>query len=369
LEAALEALPGVNASQVQGLANDLNSVAAGGSPTTLGTDLNNILAAIVSDSGSSQLPQSVDDAVNDLLDGTATPADLDDIINQLEGVANQSGVPATVTNAADELADGLTSANLEQLLGQAGSPLSSQAVQAIVGELDALQGFAPNANVPAGALSAVASGLDTIAAQPGVPAAAATTLEDVAGTLDSGSPVSPSTLASLVPELESAVPTLDSVPVTGPALGSLVGSMGTELGASPPGGNGGPGGAGGAGGSTSSTPGAGSSSAAASAKVGARIIKLSFSTAKLRIALSCPATLHGGCHTTVYLHVGSWRDAIATVTMKAGAKRTLAEGLPHLATAATSDHRLTVTVTATTGSFNTNNHTIHIRLAVKSKSK
>ena len=101
--------------------------------------------------------------------------------------------------------------------------------------------------MPAGALSAVAGGLDTIASQPGVPAAAATTLEDVAGTLDSGSPVSPSTIASAVPALNGAIPSLDSVPVTGPALGSLVGTLGTELGASPAGGNGGAGGAGGAG--------------------------------------------------------------------------------------------------------------------------
>ncbi len=310
LEAALDALPGVNASQVQGLANDLNSLAGGGSPTTLATDLNNILATIASDSGDSQLLASVHDAITDLLGGTATPADIDDIINQLEGIANQSGLPATVTNAADELVDGLTAANLEELLGQAGSPLSSQAVQAIIGELDTLQGLAPNTNVPVGALSAVASGLDTIAAQPGVPAAAATTLEDVAGTLDSGSPVSPSTIASAVPALGSAIPSLDSVPLSGPALGSIVGTLGTELGArtlpaarrrrrrrcAPA-----------APARRSSSPG-GSSVAPTtqvSAKVGARITKVAFSAGKLRVALSCPATLGGGCHTTVYLHVGS----------------------------------------------------------------
>ena len=55
--------------------------------------------------------------------------------------------------------------------------------------------------------------------------------------------------------------------------------------------------------------------------------------------------------------------------MKAGATRTVVVGLPHLATAAAHDHRLTITVTATTGSFNTNNHTIHIRLAAKPKTK
>ena len=46
----------------------------------------------------------------------------------------------------------------------------------------------------------------------------------------------------------SWIPSLDSVPVTGPALGSIVGTLGTELEASPPGGNGGTGGPGGSGG-------------------------------------------------------------------------------------------------------------------------
>jgi len=372
LEAALDALPAVNASQAQGLADDLNSVASGGSPTTLATDLDNILGAIASDSGDSQLLQSVQNAISDLLSGAATPADIDEIISQLESVANQSALPATVTNAADELVNGLTAANLEQLLGQDGSPLSSQAVQAIIAELDTLQGLAPNANVPTGALSAVAGGLDTIASQPGVPAAAAATLEDVAGTLDSGSPVSPSTIASAVPALGGTIPSLDSVPVTGPALGSLVGTLGTELGASPPGGSGGAGGAGGTGGtgSTSSSPGGSPvADSQVSAKTGARIAKVAFKAGKLRVALSCPATLGGGCHTTVYLHVASWRESIATVTMKAGATHTVAVGLPHLATAASRNHRVTVTVTATTGSFNTNNHTIHIHLAAKPKAK
>ena len=178
-------------------------------------------------------------------------------------VANQSGVPATVDNAVDELVDGLTGADLEQILGQAGSPLSAQQVQEIVGELDTLEGLAPGATVPSGALSALASGLDTIASQPGVPAAVASTLEDVAGTLDSG-PLSPSTLASIVPALDSAVPSLDSVPISGPALGSLVGSLGTELGASPAGASGGAGGAGGSGGSGAGTTAAGSSAAGGS---------------------------------------------------------------------------------------------------------
>ena len=371
LEAALDALPTVNAGQAQTLANDLRSVASGGSPATLGTDLHNILATVAADSGDSQLLASVQNAITDLLGGTATPADIEDIINQLETVADESGVPATVANAADELVDGLTTANLEELLGQAGSPLSSQAVQAIMDELDTLQGLAPDANVPAGALSAIAGGLDTIASQPGVPAAAASALEDVAGTLDSGGPVSPSTIASAVPSLGGAVPTLDSVPVTGPALGSLVGTLGTELGASPAG-SGGAGGTGGAGGSgpASSSPGAASLAASpASAKNGARIKKVAFKANRLRVTLSCPATLTGGCHTTVYLHVGSWRASFATVTMKAGATRTVAAGLPHLATAASHDHRVTVTVTATTGNFNTNNHTIHIHLAAKPKAK
>jgi hypothetical protein len=334
------------------------------SPTTLGTDLNNVIATIGNDAGDAQLPQSIGNVVGDLLNGTATPADIDAVIDELEGVANQNGVPATVTTAADDLVYGLTAANLEQLLGQAGSPLSPQAIQQITDELDTLQGVAPNADVPSGALSAVASGLDTIASQPNVPAAAANALEDVAGTLDSGSPISPSALAAIAPALQSAIPSLDSVPITGPALGSLVGAMGTELGAGPSGANGGAGGSG----STSAASG-GTTAAATSTKVGARITKVTFSGGKLHVMLTCPATLKGGCRTTVYLHVNAWRHAVATVTMKAGAKHTAVVGLPHLASAAAHNHRLTATITATTGGFNTHNHTIHIRLATKATAK
>jgi len=368
LESALDALPGVNASQVQALVGDLGAVADGGSPTTLGTDLDNILATIATDSGDSQLLGSVETAVDNLLDGTATPADIDSIIDQLETLANQSGVPATVDNAVDELVDGLTGSELQEILAQSGSPLSSQQVQEIIGELDTLEGLAPNATVPAGALSAVGSALDTIASQPGVPAAAASTLEDVAGTLDSGA-LSPSTLASTVPALDSTVPTLDSVPITGPALGSLVGSLGTELGASPAGAAGGAGGTGGAGGagagSTASGSGSTASGASATAKIGATISKVTYRSAKVHVAMACPKALSGGCRTTVYLHVGSWRESLAKVTIRAAGKHTVSAKLPHLATAAAKNHKLTITINATTGAFTTHNHTIHIRLAAK----
>jgi hypothetical protein len=367
LESALDALPGVNAGQVQALVGDLGAVANGGSPTTLGTDLDNVLGTIATDSGDSQLLASVETAVNNLLDGTATPSDIDAIVEELETLANQSGVPATVDNAVDELADGLTGADLEQILSQAGSPLSAQQVQEIIGELDTLEGLAPSANVPAGALSALASALDTIASQPGVPAAVASTLEDVAGTLDSG-PLSPSTVASTVPALDGAVPSLDSVPITGPALGSLVGSLGTELGASPAGGSGGAGASGGAGGAGGSGAGAGGS-ASASATVGVTISKVSYSGGKVHVAMTCPKSLTSGCRSTVYLHVGSWREAIATVTIKAGAKHTVNAGLPHLAMAAAKNHKLTVTINATTGSVTSHSHTLHIRLAAKATAK
>jgi hypothetical protein len=371
LQTALNALPGANQSQVQTLVSDLNSVASGGSPATLGTDLNNVLATIAGDSGFSGLLPAVTSAVNDIVNGTATPADIDNIINQLETLANKSGVPATVTNAANQLVGALSTANLRTLLGQLGSPLDSSTIQSIIDELTGLQGLAPGASVPAGALSSLAGALDTVASQPGVPAAVASTLEDVAGTLDSGSPVSPSTLSSVIPSLEGVVPTLDSVPVTGPGLGSLVDALGTSLGATPPAGNGGAGGAGGSGGTGagSTTSGTGSTTGAAAAKVGTQIRKVTYRSGKLHVALSCPAKLTGGCKTTVYVHVGSFRAAFAAVKMKAGGKRTVSAKLPHFATASARHNRLTVTVTATTGSFNTHNHTIHIRLAKKATSK
>jgi hypothetical protein len=268
------------------------------------------------------------------------------------------------------LASALTGADLSGLLSQGGSPLSSQAVQTILGELASLQSLPADSTIPAGALSGVAQALDTVASAPNVPTAAASALEGVAGTLSSAGGVTPATLSSLLPTLASAVPSVQSVPVSGPALGSLVGALTDQLAASPPAtaassGAGGTGGPGGSASGTTTTPSyvtylQSNSAQQARVKIGASIKAVGFSGGKLHVKMACPAVLSAGCHSTIHLTVRSWSTAAKTITIAAGRKRTVLVGLPDLATVA-AKHGQAVTVTATTGSYTTHKHTIHVK--------
>jgi hypothetical protein len=143
-------------------------------------------------------------------------------------------VPTPVSKAFSQVAAGLTGADLAALLGQTGSPLSSSTVQALVDQLGALGSVPTGTAVPAGSLSSVGQALDTIAAEPGVPATAAAALQQVASLFGSANPITPAALGGAIQTLEGTLGALDGTPLIGPALSSLVGTVGTELAASPP---------------------------------------------------------------------------------------------------------------------------------------
>jgi hypothetical protein len=374
LEAALQNAPGVSSAQVQTLENDITALQAGQPVPNLTGDVNAVVTAIGQASGETPLLapvlNTVSEIVDGLLGGNVSAAQLDQLIVALENASGTNGVVPAVGSALAQLAAALSTADLPALLSQAGSPLSSQAVQTILGELAELQSLPADSAIPAGLLSGVAQALDSVAGAPNVPAAVSSALEGVANTLGSTGALAPGTLASVLPTLASALPSIQSVPVTGPALGSLVGGLTDQLATSPAaGGSGGPGGSGGsagAAGSSSSTPGyvtylQSGSAQQASVKIGASIRSVKYQGGKLHVKLTCPAVLTGGCHTTIHLTVRTWSTAAKTVTLAAGKGRTVIVGLPRLATSA-AKHGRAITVTATTGSYTTHKHTVHLKI-------
>lgn len=371
LEAALSSAPGVTPAQTQAIDNDLAALATGEPAPNLAGDIDAVVTAIGQASGETPLLAPILNTVaqiaDGLLGGNLSTAQVETLIDQLDGLSGTSGVVPAVGAALAQLADALTSADLSGLLSQAGSPLSSQAVSTILDELATLQSLPADATIPSGLLSGIAQALDTVAAAPNVPAAVSSALEGVANTLGSAGPIAPGTLSSVLPTLASAVPSLASVPVTGPALGSLVGALTDEMAASPPAasGSGGSGGSGGAAGSAT-TPSYVSylqsdSAQQASLSTGASILSVSYRGGKLHVKMACPAVVTGGCHTTIHLTVRTWSEGAKKVTIAAGKRRTVLVGLPHLATVA-AQHGRAITVTATTGSFTTHKHTIHLKI-------
>jgi hypothetical protein len=360
LEATLAAIPGVGATQIQALTGDLTAFANGGPAPNLGTDLDSVLAQIGQASGQPGLVQPVADTVNGLVGTVPTTAQLAQTIAQLEGLAGTGGITAPVGAALSQLASELTTADLGALLAQAGSPLSSSAVQQILSELAALQSLPVGGSVPAGLLSAVGQALDTIAAQPGVPAAAASALQNVAAELGSGGPLNPSTLTPALQTLAGAIPAVQSTPGTGPALSSVLGSLTTQLAASPPanGGNGAPGGAGGTGSYVRYLQ---SPPTVVKATTGATIRAMRYRKGHVLVTVACPAAVHGRCHTTIYLKVGSSRISSKQLTIAAGKARTANTALSHKATSGKHGRTIGITATAVTGNYATT-RTIHIHI-------
>jgi hypothetical protein len=366
LVATLDAIPGVSSAQAQQVVSDLEQLENGVTPANLVTDLDPILTALGNTTGDPTLVNDIGGLLDNLLGGNGVQGQIPKLISDLENLSGTSGVVPAVGQALAQLAQALTTADLPAILGQAGSPLSSQAVQGVLSDLAALQNLPSDATIPAGTLNAVGQALDTIAAQPGVPDAVSGTLQTAADTLDSAAGVTPAALDSTLPALESTVPALDSVPGAGPVLGSLTGAVTTEMAGSPPATT-----SGGSGAGTSSTtyvsylqtPAANAQANSAATKAtGASIRKLAFKKGRLDVTLSCPAALSGGCKTAIYLKMGSWKANAKTVTFKAGKSRTVVVSLPHLATVAAEHSRITLSVTATTGTHTSNAHKIHIRI-------
>jgi hypothetical protein len=235
LQASLAGVPGVNQSQsqIQALIDDLNSLASGNPAPTLGSDVDAVLTALGNSAGDQDAVQALSATLSGLLDGTPSSGEVAQAIIQLEGLAGTPGVPAPVSSLASQLAGGLTSADLAALLGQIGSPLDSSAVRGVLGDVADLGASPVGTAVPTGDLSSIAQAIDTIAAQPNIPPAVASTLDGVASELGSGSAISPGTLDSAAGTLQAAASLLgatpgDSVP------SSLLSALSTEVAASPP---------------------------------------------------------------------------------------------------------------------------------------
>jgi hypothetical protein len=332
LQSSLSGIPGIDASQVQALISDLNSLASGGTAPMLGSDLDAVLTALGNSAGDQAAVQSLTATLGGLLDGTPGAGAVAQTISELEGLAADSGVPAPVSDVASELAGGLTSADLAALLGQPGSPLDSSAVQGVLGDVADLGTSPVGGSVPTGDLSSIGQAIDTIADEPGVPAPLASTLDGVASELASGSAVTPATLGSAAGTLEGAASLLDGTPA-GAAPSSVLSALSTELAASPP-----------ASGSSTSTSVQGQfvTQATATQVTGATIKSFKYSRGKAVLTVTCPSGFSGGCHSKIYVQITHGRLLHTKVTIKAGKSKTVRMVLPKTATVARAHARTLV---------------------------
>jgi hypothetical protein len=357
LQAALQGLP-AGAGQVQALVNDLTQLNTVGAAPTLGADLDAVLAQIGQGSGEQASVQPVLNAVNSLIGTTPTAAGISKVVAQIEGLVGSGDVSAPVGQALSEVASGLTTADLSALLGQPGSPLTPAAVQQIVADLSELQAIPAGQSVPAGALSAVGAGLETIAAQPGVPATASSAIDGVASELGSGSQVTDGALTPALQTLASATPALASTPGNGAAYSSVLGALTTELAASPAAAGSGSAGGGtptGASGPTSYVQDVQSTSTEATIRA------VIYRKGHVFVTLACPADVKSRCHTTVYLKVGANRVSSEQLTIARSRTHVDKTAVSHSAVTRAHGRKVSITVTAVTGNSATT-RTIHTHI-------
>jgi hypothetical protein len=358
LQAALQGLP-AGAGQVQALVNDLTQLNTVGAAPTLGADLDAVLAQIGQGSGEQASVQPVLNAVNSLIGTTPTAAGISKVVAQIEGLVGSGDVSAPVGQALSEVASGLTTADLSALLGQPGSPLTPAAVQQIVADLSELQAIPAGQSVPAGALSAVGAGLETIAAQPGVPATASSAIDGVASELGSGSQVRP-TAPSHRPCRHSRPPRphwrprQGTAPPTARCSGRSRRSLpprrrppavvrrggGTPTGASGP---------------TSYVQDVQSTSTEATIRA------VIYRKGHVFVTLACPADVKSRCHTTVYLKVGANRVSSEQLTIARSRTHVDKTAVSHSAVTRAHGRKVSITVTAVTGNSATT-RTIHTHI-------
>jgi hypothetical protein len=359
LQAALQGLP-VSTGQIQALVSDLAELNSGGAAPTLGADLDAVLAQIGQGSGEDAAVQPVLNTVNSLIGTTPTTAGIAQVVAQLEGLVGSGDVSRPVGQALSQLASGLTSADLSALLGQPGSPLTPAAVQQILADLAELQAIPGGQSVPTGVLSAVSAGLETLAAQPGVPATASSALDGVAAELGSGSDLTDGALTPALQTLAAAMPALASTPGDGAAYSSVLGALATELAASPAAGSG-------SGGSGTPTGASGSASyvqdvqSAPTASTAATIRALRYRKGHLFVTVACPADVKGRCHTTVYLKVGANRVSSEQLTIAPDKTHVAKTAVTSSAVKRANGRKVGITVTAVTGASATA-RTIHTRI-------
>ncbi|HUB75692.1 MAG TPA: hypothetical protein VL977_01485 [Solirubrobacteraceae bacterium] len=354
LEQTLSGVPGVDSTKVQALIADLNDLASGSPAPELGSDLEAVLGELGDAGGGSSVVSALSGIVGDLLTGSPGSGEVSSAIAQLESLASDPGVPPSVAQALDALAGGLTGADLSALLGQLGSPLNASTIQGILGDLQSLGSLPSGSPIPTGDLSSVAQALETIAAQPGVPASVASVLDELAGELGSGSTISPSTLEGAASTLADTAgdPGLDST------LSELLSALSTELTASPPASSGGSPG--------SSTPYDVQvpfvATPTANPVTGAQIKKLGYRDGRAVIAIACPSGYSGRCNSKVYVQIKHGRLLHRRVSIAAGKTTTVRITLPARATAASARPRKLVLVAAVVTKTYAASKTLKVRI-------
>jgi hypothetical protein len=374
--------------QISQLVNSLSLLQSSGASPSLLSNLKTTIQGISATSNNAGLFATLTGTLGGLITdittllngGTPTPPQVQQIIDQLNGIAGSTGLPIGTGLDVSELASQLTTADLAGLLGQSGSPLSGAQITGVLGNLGAASSLPIGGSIPPGGLSAVASALQTVASQPGVPAPVASALLQAASVLGGAGAIDPTQLGGVLSTLEGALTPLYSAPVVGPTLGSVVQSLTTELATLPVagsvvgGGSGAGGSGGGAGGGTSGGSGPGSTAGpatnpysaylqylqtlsggqpgalAAALHTGAKIRSLKASKGKVRVNLSCPTSAKFGCDTIVYLGAGSAHYSSKQINLNPGSNGSVTMRLTHKALSASKRGRK-LTVTAATGTF------------------
>jgi len=179
--------------------------------------------------------------------GAISPTALLSLIASLQGV---SGLPAPLGSLVTEVTSSLAGSG--SIFGGVPGLSSTQVIDAL-DALQALPGLSSGSSVASGALAPVGAILTQVASQPGVPTAAATTLDSVAATLDGSGAIDPTSLQGLITTLDGVSGLLPS-PLNSVVsqLASSLGGAGSLLGLGSGGGGTG-GGTGGTGGGTGGT--------------------------------------------------------------------------------------------------------------------
>jgi hypothetical protein len=216
------------ASQVVSELSSLQGVTPGGSLSVLSlASLDNALTTL-----NGGLLGSLLNSVTALLASLnpAAPASLDQTLADLQQIGSAGGASAAVKQAVAELSSALTTAGLGQLLDQLDG-LNPTQITSALSALGGLQGLPLGGDAGSGSLGSVAAVVTALAAQSGVPGSVATTLENDATILGSGSAISPATLLAVIGDLQASSSTLPS-PLNGvaSALAAQLADSGSLLG-------------------------------------------------------------------------------------------------------------------------------------------
>ncbi|MDQ6777097.1 MAG: hypothetical protein M3071_12975 [Actinomycetota bacterium] len=204
----------------------LQSLPLGGSVAT--GSLSSVATVLSTLAGEAGVPagaaSSLTSAAAGLNAGALTPAQLLGVISEVQSAAG--GLPAPLNGVASALVAQLSaSSSIFGQLASVGNGLPTGSITSALTGLGGLPGLSPGASVPGLSLASVGSILSRLASEPGVPTAAATTLNSIAATLNGPGAVDPSTLLALIGALQG----VSGLPAP---LGTLVSELTGALGAS-----------------------------------------------------------------------------------------------------------------------------------------